>query len=51
MSGFSSKQLKKLSRLPDPTQIYRRSRGGRELTYIPGWLAISEANALFGYSG
>ena len=51
MSGFSSKQLKRLSRLPDPTQIYRRIRGGRELSYIPGWLAISEANALFGYSG
>lgn len=51
MNGFSSKQLKKLSRPANPAHIYKRNRDGRELSYIPGWVAISEANAVFGYAG
>ena len=51
MSGFSSRQLKKLTRPLDSVQIYKRCRDGKELSYIPGWVAISEANAVFGYAG
>jgi Rad52/22 family double-strand break repair protein len=35
----------------DPGQVYKRCRDGKELSYIPGWVAISEANAVFGYAG
>jgi hypothetical protein len=51
MSGFSNKQLKKLCRPVDATHVFKRNRDGKELSYIPGWVAISEANTIFGYSG
>ena len=51
MSGFSNRQLKKLSRPVDTANVYKRNRDGRELSYIPGWVAIAEANAIFGYAG
>jgi hypothetical protein len=51
MTGFSNKQLKKLCRPVDATHVFKQNRDGKELSYIPGWVAISEANTIFGYSG
>ena len=51
MSGFSSRQLKKLAQPLNSNQIYTRYRDGKTLSYIPGWLAISQANAVFGHAG
>ena len=49
--GFSSKQLQALRRNLDGRQIRTREANGRELSYIEGWYAISEANRIFGFDG
>jgi hypothetical protein len=49
--GFSVKQLKALKRSPDGRHIRTRAIHGRELTYLEGWYAISEANRIFGFDG
>ena len=49
--GFSAKQVKALSRNPDSRYIRTRQAHGRELTYLEGWYAISEANRIFGFDG
>ena len=49
--GFSSKQLQALRRNLDGRQIRTREANGRELSYIEGWFAISEANRIFGFDG
>jgi hypothetical protein len=46
---FSDKQIKALSRAVPPRYIRTRENNGRELSYIEGWLAISEANRIFGF--
>ena len=51
MSGFSPRQLKRLNRPIDATEIYHRKRDGKEFTHITGWYAIAEANAIFGHAG
>ena len=51
MNGFSIAQLKKLSKPIDARHIHKRQHDGRELSYIPGWFAVAEANAIFGYAG
>ena len=47
--GFSAKQLQALRRPLDGHQIRTREAHGRELSYIEGWFAISEANRIFGF--
>jgi Rad52/22 family double-strand break repair protein len=51
MMGFSAKQLQALRRNLDGRQIRTREAHGRELSYIEGWFAISEANRIFGFDG
>jgi DNA recombination protein Rad52 len=47
--GFSAKQIKALRRNLDRRYVRRREANGRELSYIEGWYAISEANRIFGF--
>ena len=49
--GFSAKQVQALRRKLDSRQIRTREAHGRELSYIEGWFAISEANRIFGFDG
>ena len=49
--GFSAKQVQALRRKLDHRHIRTREAHGRELSYIEGWYAISEANRIFGFDG
>jgi len=49
--GFSVKQVRALKRNPDHRNIRTREANGRELTYLEGWYAITEANRIFGFDG
>ncbi|HEX5212525.1 MAG TPA: Rad52/Rad22 family DNA repair protein [Pseudolabrys sp.] len=49
--AFSAKQVKALNRNPDHRFIRTREANGKELTYLQGWYAISEANRIFGFDG
>jgi Rad52/22 family double-strand break repair protein len=49
--AFSAKQVKALNRNPDHRFIRTRQANGKELTYLQGWFAISEANRIFGFDG
>ncbi len=49
--GFSARQLQALKRQPNRCHIRTREAHGRELTYLEGWYAISEANRIFGFDG
>ena len=47
--GFSEKQVRALRRSLNSRHIRSRTAHGRELSYIEGWYAISEANRIFGF--
>lgn len=47
--GFSTKQLQELRRDLDRRYVRTREVDGRELSFIGGWYAISEANRIFGF--
>src|SRR6478609_7760908 len=47
--GFSDKQLKVLRRNFDHRCVRSRTVNGRQLSYIEGWYAISQANRIFGF--
>lgn len=47
--GFSNKQLQELRRELDRRYVRTREVAGRELSFIGGWYAISEANRIFGF--
>jgi Rad52/22 family double-strand break repair protein len=49
--GFSAKQVLALRRNLDHRQVRTREAHGRELFYVEGWYAISEANRIFGFDG
>ena len=52
MTGFSTKQTRALGRnIKESVIRVRRIANGRELSYIEGWHAISEANRIFGFDG
>ena len=51
MMGFSAKQLQALRRNLNTRHVRTREANGRELSYIEGWYAISEANRIFGFDG
>ena len=49
--GFSAKQVQALRRNLNHRHVRTREANGRELSYIEGWYAISEANRIFGFDG
>jgi Rad52/22 family double-strand break repair protein len=49
--AFSATQIKALRRNLARRHVRSRERNGRELVYIEGWHAISEANRIFGFDG
>jgi recombination DNA repair RAD52 pathway protein len=49
--GLSAKQVQALRRKLGHRHIRTREANGRELSYIEGWYAISEANRIFGFDG
>ena len=49
--GFSARQTLALRRNLDSRSIRTRESNGRDLSYIEGWYAISEANRIFGFDG
>lgn len=49
MMGFSTKQIQELRRDLDRRYVRTREVEGRELSFIGGWYAISEANRIFGF--
>ena len=49
--SFSAKQIQALRRQPNRCHIRTRHAHGRELSYLEGWYAISEANRIFGFDG
>jgi hypothetical protein len=49
--AFSAKQLQAFRRQPNRAHIRTREAHGRELSYLEGWYAISEANRIFGFDG
>jgi hypothetical protein len=49
--GFSTKQVQALRRNLDHRYVRTRQAHGRELSYLEGWYAISEANRIFGFDG
>ena len=49
--GFSARQRLALRRNLDHRQVRTREAHGREISYIEGWYAISEANRIFGFDG
>ncbi len=49
--SFSARQLQALNRAPQRRFIRIREHNGRELSYLEGWYAISEANRIFGFDG
>ena len=49
--SFSSIQIRKLQQNVKAGDIRTRTMNGRELSYIEGWHAISEANRIFGFDG
>jgi recombination DNA repair RAD52 pathway protein len=46
--GFTAKQVQALRRGLSSGRIRTREANGRELSYIEGWYALSEANRIFG---
>jgi hypothetical protein len=49
MAIFTEKQINALRRNLDARAVRIRERRGKELHYIEGWYAISEANRVFGF--
>lgn len=49
--GFSAKQVQALRRNLDHRYVRTREAHGRELSYLEGWYAITEANRIFGFDG
>mgnify|MGYP000219832893 CR=1 FL=1 len=48
---FSEKQNEALSAPLSRDNVKTRVQGGKELSYIEGWVAIKEANRIFGFDG
>lgn len=47
--GFSEKQVQALRRSLNGRHVRTRQAYGRDLSYIEGWFAVSEANRIFGF--
>ena len=50
-SGFSSGQIAELSKPLNRANVKQREQSGQKLSYIEGWVAIAEANRIFGFDG
>jgi DNA recombination protein Rad52 len=48
---FTNQQVEQLSAPLSRSHVKQRSQAGRQLSYIEGWVAISEANRIFGFGG
>jgi len=48
---FSTNQVQSLKRSLNSRHVRTRKVNGRELSYIEGWYAISQANRIFGFDG
>lgn len=48
-AAFTDKQLQELQEPLSSQAVRTRSQSGRNLSYIEGWYAISEANRIFGF--
>ena len=48
-SAFNPKQLQELQEPLSSQAVRTRNQSGRNLSYIEGWYAISEANRIFGF--
>jgi hypothetical protein len=49
--GFSDRQVRALARGVPAKAIRSRTVSGKELTYIEGWYALTQANRIFGFDG
>jgi DNA recombination protein Rad52 len=49
MSNFSARQIRALAGKLDRRHVQSRNVEGKDISYIEGWFAISEANAIFGF--
>lgn len=49
--SFTTEQIAELQAKLDKSVVKQRSQAGRQLSYIEGWWAISEANRIFGFDG
>src|SRR5258708_28240286 len=49
--ALSQSRVRALRRNVSPDHIRTRENRGKEITYIEGWWAISEANRIFGFDG
>ena len=50
-SGFSPEQLAALSAPLDRANVRHREQGRGKVAYVEGWVAIAEANRIFGFDG
>jgi DNA repair and recombination protein RAD52 len=48
---FSDEQKQMLGAGLSSSHVKERKQGGRQLSYIEGWVAIKEANRIFGFDG
>ena len=51
MSSFSPRQIRALTGKLERRHVQCRNVEGRDISYIEGWFAIAEANAIFGFGG
>src|SRR5436190_11482036 len=51
MTSFSPTQTRALAEKLDRRHVQTRNVEGRDISYIQGWFAIAEANAIFGFGG
>lgn len=49
--AFSDKQISDLSAPLSRDHVKTRKQGGKQLSYIEGWVVIKEANRVFGFDG
>jgi DNA recombination protein Rad52 len=50
-AGFSLEQIAALAAPLDRANVKQREQSGQKLSYIEGWVAIAEANRIFGFDG
>lgn len=48
---FTPEQTEMLKAKLDGSHVKKRAQAGRQLSYVEGWFAISEANRIFGFDG
>lgn len=48
---FTEIQKQALGAKLDASHVKKRAQAGRQLSYVEGWFAISEANRIFGFDG